>query len=100
MGWAAYLGEEPGGPEVSQTAAPARHQDLTGLPPTWIGVGDLDLFHDEDVAYGDALRAAGVACETLVIEGVFHGFDGILPTASPTVRFRGSMIEAIRRAFA
>ncbi len=100
LGWSAYLGREPGGPDVSDIAAPARHKDLAGLPPTWIGVGDLDLFHDEDVAYGEALSAAGVPCETLVIEGVFHGFDGIVPEASATVRIRESMIGALRRAFA
>ncbi len=98
LGWAAYLGRAPGDPDVSPIAAPARNNDLAGLPPTWIGVGDLDLFHDEDVAYGEALRSAGVPCETLVIEGVFHGFDSILPKASATVRFRSSMIDALRHA--
>jgi len=99
LGWAAYLGREPGGPDVSPIAAPPRNKNLDGLPPAWIGVGNLDLFHDEDVAYGEALRAAGVPCETLVIEGVFHGFDGILPEASATVRLQQSMSNALQRSF-
>ena len=63
FGWASYLGTEPGGPEVSEYAAPARREDLRGLPPTWIGVGTLDLFHDEDVSYAARLSEAGVPCE-------------------------------------
>jgi acetyl esterase/lipase len=39
FGWRAYLGCEPGGEGVSAYAAPARREDLSGLPPTWLGVG-------------------------------------------------------------
>jgi hypothetical protein len=42
---------------VSPYAAPARRDDLSGLPPTWIGVGTADLFHDECVDYANRLRA-------------------------------------------
>jgi len=41
-------------------AAPARRQDLSGLPPAWIGVGKLDLFYQECLEYGGRLREAGV----------------------------------------
>jgi acetyl esterase/lipase len=44
VGWSTYLGSEPGTSEVSEYAAPSRRTDLSGLPPTWIGVGELDLF--------------------------------------------------------
>lgn len=73
-GWHAYLADAD-----RDVAVPARRTDLAGLPPAWIGVGSLDLFHDEDVAYADRLRAAGVPCETLVVPGAFHGFDTIAP---------------------
>ena len=43
LGWTALLGRAPGGPETPTGAAPARVEDLTGLPPTFIGVGGLDL---------------------------------------------------------
>ena len=33
-----------------------------GLPPAWIGVGDLDLFFEEDLEYARRLEAAGVPC--------------------------------------
>ena len=47
FGWRAYLGTEPGAPVVPHYAVPARRDDVAGLPDTWIGVGDIDLFHDE-----------------------------------------------------
>lgn len=50
-GWSSYLGDAVAGPDVSPYAAAARREDLTGLPPAWIGVGTLDLFHDEDVEH-------------------------------------------------
>jgi acetyl esterase/lipase len=43
-------------------AVPARLEDLTGLPPAWWGVGTLDLFHDEDIAYAERLGGADVPC--------------------------------------
>ena len=72
FGWDAYLGDAD-----RDQAVPARRTDLAGLPPTWIGVGTLDLFHDEDVAYAQRLTEAGVPADIEVVEGAFHGFDQI-----------------------
>ena len=60
FGWTAYLGRPPRMSDAPEYAAPARREDLSGLAPAWIGVGDLDLFYDESVDYADRLRAAGV----------------------------------------
>ncbi|GAA1077223.1 alpha/beta hydrolase [Nocardiopsis metallicus] len=97
--WRAYLGEAPGGGEVSSYAAAARREDLSGLPPAWIGVGTLDLFHDEDLAYADRLRAAGVPCRTTVVPGAFHGFDTVFPKTGAVREFRRAQTEALRSAF-
>lgn len=98
LGWRTYLGVEPGASAVDPYAVPARRADLTGLPPTWIGVGDLDLFHDEDVEYARRLRAAGVECTLTVVPGAFHGFDVVF-AAKPVVQaFRRSQVEALRAA--
>ncbi|WP_217240881.1 alpha/beta hydrolase fold domain-containing protein [Streptomyces sp. AC555_RSS877] len=80
-GWSSYLGDAVAGPGVSPYAAAARREDLTGLPPAWIGVGTLDLFHDEDVEYARRLNASGVPCHLDVIPGAFHGFDLVSPKA-------------------
>jgi acetyl esterase/lipase len=91
-GWSSYLGDAD--PNV---AVPARRDDLGGLPPTWLGVGTLDLFHDEDLAYAERLRVAGVACELEVVQGAFHGFDGIVPKASVSRSFFNSQVEFLRQ---
>lgn len=100
VGWSAYLGHEAGAADASPIAVPARNEDLRGLPATWIGVGALDLFCDEDMAYAERLRAADVPCETLVVDGVFHGFDGIVADSAATRRFRESMFAVMRKALA
>ena len=62
--WTSYLAREPEVSDAPQYASPARRADLTGLPPAWIGVGELDLFYDEDIAYSDRLRDCGVSCDS------------------------------------
>jgi len=79
FGWKSYVGEGVGGPNVPSDYAPGRREDLTGLPPAWIGVGTLDLFHDEDFDYAARLEAAGVPVETFEVPGAFHGFDALFP---------------------
>jgi acetyl esterase/lipase len=100
FGWTAYLGQQPGSDGVSPYAAPSRREDLSGLPPAWIGVGTLDIFHDEDVEYARRLEAAGVPCELVIVPGAFHGFDVAFKKASVTKEFFGRQVEALRRAFA
>jgi acetyl esterase/lipase len=95
FGWASYLGDAD--PDI---AVPARREDLSGLPPTWMGVGTLDLFHDEDLAYAERLRAAGVPCQVEVVSGAFHGFDGIVPKAEVSQSFFNSQCAALHEAFA
>jgi acetyl esterase/lipase len=97
--WSAYLGQEPGSDGVSPYAAPARREDLTGLPPAWIGVGTLDIFHDEDVEYARRLTESGVPCELVVVPGAFHGFDVAFKKANVTKEFFGRQVAALRSAF-
>ena len=100
FGWTSYLGTEPGGPGVSPYAAPARREDLSGLPPAWIGVGTLDLFHAEDVRYAERLRAAGVPCALEIVEGAFHGFDALFRRTGVAKRFWAAQASALEAAFA
>jgi acetyl esterase/lipase len=95
FGWAAYLGNAD--PKV---AVPARHENLSGLPPAWIGVGTHDLFHDEDLAYAARLTAAGVPCHIETVPGAFHGFDVIAPKAAVSRAFFTSQCASLRSALA
>ena len=98
FGWTAYLGRTPHGDAAPPYAAAARREDLTGLPPAWIGVGDLDLFHAEDHDYARRLSAAGVPCELHVAPGMYHGADAFVPDARASTAFRGAMTAALSTA--
>jgi acetyl esterase/lipase len=92
IGWSSYLGGAN-----REIAVPARRQDLAGLPPTWLGVGTLDLFHAEGLAYARRLQEAGVPCEVLEVPGAFHGFDRIAPKASVSQSYFDSKCTSLRR---
>ncbi|WP_275431228.1 alpha/beta hydrolase fold domain-containing protein [Corynebacterium tuberculostearicum] len=49
-----YLGDDHLDVDLPPYASPATSSDLSGLPPTWIGVGGIDLFCDESVAFAQA----------------------------------------------
>jgi acetyl esterase/lipase len=98
FGWTAYLGHPPVKDDAPDYAAPARVDDLSGLPPAWVGVGDLDLFFDEDVAYAERLRAAGVPCELHIQTGMYHGADAIRGKAATSRAFRDRMTAALAAA--
>jgi acetyl esterase/lipase len=94
-GWDCYLG--PDRAEVSPYAAPARADDLRGLPPTLIQVGELEVFRDEDIDYAQRLLQAGVACELHVYPGAYHGWDMFNPGAALTERALADRNDALRR---
>lgn len=97
-GWRSYLGAEPGTTDLPEHAVPARAQDLSGLPPAWLGVGTLDLFLDEDLAYAQRLQDAGVPCEVTVIDGAFHAFDRLAPRSTPAREFRAAQVASLSSA--
>ncbi|WP_312182041.1 alpha/beta hydrolase fold domain-containing protein, partial [Arthrobacter sp.] len=100
FGWRSYVGPAAGSDGVPALAARARHPDLAGLPPAWIGVGTNDLFHDEDVAYAKRLADAGVECALEVVPGAYHGFEGREPRAQVSRDFVNSQLVALRRGLA
>ena len=96
--WRAYVGEAVGGEGVSSYAAAARATNLSGLPPTYIAVGTLDLFLDEDIEYARRLMEAGVPTELHVYPGLFHGSEVFVPTAASSVRFIDDRDAVLKRA--
>ena len=80
FGWSSYLGDLFGTDDVPAHAAPSRATDLSGLPPTYIMVGTLDAFADEDIEYAMRLNHDGVPVELHVYPGAPHGFEGFAPS--------------------
>jgi acetyl esterase/lipase len=99
FGWTSYLNATPGSPDVPQYAVPARRENLSGLPPAWIGCGTMDLFLEEDLEYARRLEAAGVQAQTYLVPRACHGFDGFCPSSDLTIKFAESYMAAIRRAW-
>jgi acetyl esterase/lipase len=91
FGWNCVLGE-CNRAEISLYAAPglATTSDLLGLPPTFIDVGESEIFRDECVSYASRLWAAGVSTELHVWPGGFHGFDRKIPEAPVSLAARAA----------
>jgi acetyl esterase/lipase len=98
FGWTCLLGVPAGSAKVPANSVPARVTDLRGLAPAFIGVGSIDLFAPEDVAYAKSLIEAGVPTELQVVPGGFHGFD-LAEEASLTKQFKAAWNTALRREF-
>ena len=97
-GWSALLGKPAGSDDVSPYASPARAEDLSGLPPAFIIVGELDLFLDEDIEYAQRLIQAGVPVELHVFPGAFHGSDLMVPMSENSRRWAEIRTAALRQA--
>ncbi|GAA2750407.1 alpha/beta hydrolase fold domain-containing protein [Amnibacterium kyonggiense] len=92
--WRFYLG----GGEADALAAPARATDLSGLPPTFIDVGELDVFRDEDVEFALRLARAGVPVELHVYPGAFHASEIVAPDAALSLRMLETRRAVLQRA--
>ncbi|WP_329251194.1 alpha/beta hydrolase [Streptomyces canus] len=96
-GWTALLGDLRGGPDVPAYAAPARAEDLSGLPPAFLDVGSAETFRDEVVAYASRIWQAGGVAELHVWPGGFHGFDGFAPQAALSQAAQAAHVGWLRR---
>lgn len=94
--WAWYLG----GKEADQYAAPARAEDLSGLPPSFIDVGTVDLFRDEDIAFAQRLMQAGIPTELHVHPGSYHAAETFAPDSALSKRIWALRVDALKRALA
>lgn len=96
--WKAYLGANDLTHGVSPFASPAAATRLDGLPPTYLCIGDQDLFYEEDIDYARRLGDSGVAVELDVVPGAPHGFDKLpAPMSEQALQRR---FEALSRHFA
>lgn len=94
FGWRSYLS-----PITDQNipgyAVPARAESLSGLPPAFVEVGNLDGLLDEDIDYAHRLIMAGVPTDLHVFADAPHAFDSMtadttVATRAPTARSRPS----------
>ncbi len=99
VAWSVYLApHKPGAPTLHDYAAPGRRETLSGLAPAWIGYGDIDLFAGENADYAARLKAAGVMCEEVNIEGAPHAFEAVCPEAEISRSFIASAVGFLKTA--
>jgi len=96
--WRAMRGAAPLPSGREGHYSPSLASDLKSLPPTFLAVGSLDLFMDEDVDYALRLSRAGVPVEMHVYAGGVHGFD--LFPGNTTDRFSADLRSALGRFLA
>lgn len=94
-GWRWYLGDQV----ADGYASPSRAENVAGLPPTFLDVGDRDLFVDEVVTFAQRLRSAGVPTELHVYPGLFHAGEHMAPTARLSRQVVTNRVRALGRAF-
>jgi acetyl esterase len=93
--WNQYIGQDRN--NVSPYAAPARAQDLSGLPPAYVMTCEHDPLRDEGIIYAMRLMADGVQVELHNYPGTVHGFDFFTPSEIST-RAVNEAVEAFKRA--
>ncbi|KAH7397963.1 arylesterase/monooxygenase [Cadophora sp. MPI-SDFR-AT-0126] len=93
--WTAILGDKAGKAGVSIYSAPARAPNLAGLPSTYIEVGELDIFRDEDARYAQRIAEANVSIEFHLYPGLPHAFEGIAPQIGASTRAMENRFRAI-----
>ncbi len=92
LSWRHYLGD--GRPDGY--AAPARAADLSGLPPTFVGVCEYDPLRDEGITFAHRLIQQGVKTELTHYVGAFHASIG-LAHAAVSQRMVADQMAALRR---
>lgn len=103
-GWKAYLGPLYGSATVPAYAAPARAENLTGLPPTISFVGMIDPFFSETLDYMELLRKAGGQVWFQAYPGCYHAFDFMVPKSQPAKNANAFLMDkfsfAVKHYFA
>ncbi len=90
--WSAYLA----GVSVDKATIAGLASDVSRLPPTFMAVGDLDLFVHDNLAYVGKLLTAGCSVDAHVYPGAVHGFDRAVE-APVTVRYTRELVDFIQR---
>ena len=84
-------------PGPARFRRPGPAADLSGLPPTYIEVGELDIFRNEAIEYARRIALTGTSVELHVHPGCPHGFDRISPLADVVRRSRADRLRVLSK---
>jgi len=77
--WALYLADDAA--RASRYASPARAEDVSGLPVTYVLVAEEDPLRDQALDFAQRLLNSGVSVDLRIFAGTYHGFDVVAPNA-------------------
>jgi acetyl esterase/lipase len=90
--WSAYLG----GNAAPDGTVAGLATNVGGLPPTFLVVGELDLFVHDNLGYASRLVASGGSVEAHLYPRAIHGFDRMME-ADVSRQYMRDLVAFIRR---
>jgi acetyl esterase len=72
--WDQYTADPAARAQITASPLRASLEDLAGLPPAMVIVGEADVLRDEGEAYAAKLRQAGVPVTAVRYQGIIHDF--------------------------
>lgn len=87
LGWTTSQGGQDLASDAMRFFSPALVADVSGLPPTFMMVGSLDLFVNENVDFANKLIRQGVPTEFHLLNGVPHAFESLNPNGALAQEF-------------
>jgi acetyl esterase len=88
-----YIADPEKRKDIYASPLQATVEQLKGLPPALIVVGESDILHDEGTAYGRKLDEAGVDVTVVQYDGMIHDF-GLLNGLAELPAVRSLFIQA------
>jgi len=85
---------------ADQTRIAVGADGLSGLPPTFVSVAELDLLRDEAMDYAQRLMQSGVKTELHVYPGTFHGSITFAQQAASSLQHQTDVVRALKRELA
>lgn len=92
LSWRHALGDDP----QRSLGLAGNAEDLTGLPRTYLEVGDTDLFLVSVLEFATGLARAGVPLELHVHPGLPHAGEAMAPAAELSRRIRADRAAVLR----
>ena len=73
--WNLVLPDIRGTDKVTPYHAPARTEDYSNMPPTYVDVGECEVLRDQAVSFASKMWRCGSTCELHVWPGAYHIFE-------------------------
>lgn len=84
--WDLALPDIRGTAKVTPYQAPARAEDYSNLPPTYIDAGECEVLRDQAVNFATNMWRCGSTCELHIWPGAYHIFEMINKPEHPLIQ--------------